>query len=235
MKITLRYFPVIGRAQPLRHALFDSQKEFHDLQITLPEWSAHKEDPGFAGIFSGLPTLSWGEDTICETLAISSFLARRLGHYQGLSDAGVSHLEAVCSNCYTEVLLRLGELIWADLIYQGQGQGQGANVAAALPMLLGRMLDKMSRLEATASDAGWFGRSAPSMADFFAAEAVEALLYLQGEPEALRQRLPRLVALSRRIRERPSLAAAFAARPAQFTVRPDEAAVIARLRAAMVT
>lgn len=230
MKITLRYFPVIGRAQPLRHALFDAQKEFHDLQITLPEWSAHKEDPGFAGIFSGLPTLSWGEDTICETLAISSFLARRLGHYQGLSDAEVSHLEAVCSNCYTEVLLRLGELIWADLIYQRQGQG--ADVAAALPMLLGRMLDKMGRLEAAAPADGWFGRSTPSMADFFAAEAVEALLYLLGESEALRQRLPRLVALGRRIRERPSLAAAFSARPAQFTVRPDEAAVIARLRAA---
>ncbi len=225
MKITLRYFPVVGRAQPLRHALFDAQLDFHDLQIALPEWPEHKEDPGFAGPFSALPTLSWDEDTLCETLPISTFLARRLGHYRGLSEAEVSRLEAVCSHCYTQVMMRLGELIWADLIYPG------ANLAAALPVLLGWMLDKMGRLEATVSDGGWFGRSAPGMADFFAAEAVEALLYLLGEPEALRQRLPRLVSLSRRIRERPSLSAAWLARPAHFTARPDEEAVIARLRA----
>lgn len=224
MKITLRYFSVVGRAQPLRHALFDAQLDFHDLQIALPEWPAHKEDPGFGGLFAGLPTLSWDQDTICETLPIASFLARRLGHYQGLGDAQIAHLEAVCSNCYTEVMLRLGELIWADLIYPG------SNLSTALPMLLGRMQDKMRRLENVVPEAGWFGRSAPGMADYFAAEAVECLIYLLGDKEGLGQRLPRLASLSRRIRERPSLSAAFLARPAQFTARPDEAAVIARLR-----
>ena len=225
MKITLRYFPMVGRAQPLRHALADAKLDFHDLQIALPEWPEHKEDPGFAGPFAGLPTLSWGEDTICETLPIASFLARRLEHYQGLSEVEISHLEAVCSNCYTEVMLRLGELIWADLIYPG------SNLAVALPMLLGRMQDKMRRLEATTPEAGWFGRSAPSMADFFAAESVECLTYLLGGPESLSQRLPRLVSLSRRMRERPTLSAAFLARPAHFTARPDEEAAITRLRA----
>lgn len=224
MKITLRYFSVVGRAQPLRHALYDAQLDFNDLQIALPEWSAHKEDPGFAGLFSGLPTLSWDEDTLYETLSISSYLARRLGHYQGLSDAEIAHLEAVCSNCYTEAMMRLGELIWADLIYPG------SDLAVALPILLGRMQDKMRRLETATPESGWFGRSAPGMADFFAAEAVECLNYLLGEPEALGQKLPRLASLSRRIRERPTLSAAFSARPAQFTARPDEAAVIARLR-----
>ena len=226
MKITLCYFSILGRAQPLRHALSDAKLEFCDLQIPLSEWPQHKEDPSFAGPFAGLPTLSWGEDTIAETLAISSFLARRLGHYQGLSEVEIARLEAVCSNCYTEVLLRLGELLWADLIYPG------ANLASALPMLLGRMLDKMSRLEATAPEGGWFGRSAPNMADFFAAESVEALLYLLGDPELLRQKLPRLFDLGRRVRERPALLAAFANRPPQFTARPDEAAAVARLRAA---
>lgn len=224
MKITLRYFSVVGRAQPLRHALFDAQLDFHDLQIALPEWSTHKENPGFGGLFAGLPTLSWDEDTVCETLAIAFYLARRLGHYQGLRDAEIAHLEAVCSNCYTEVMLRLGELIWADLIYPD------ANLAAALPMLLGRMQDKMRRLETVAPEAGWFGRSGPGMADYFAAEAVECCNYLLGDKEGLEKRLPRLTSLSQRIRERPSLSAAFLARSAQFTARPDEAAVIARLR-----
>lgn len=226
MDITLRYFSVVGRAQPLRHALADSGLAFSDLHVPLWEWPATKEDPSLAGPFAGLPALSWGEDVVAETLPIASFLARRLGHYQGLSDVEIARLEAVCSNCYTEVLLRLGELIWADLIYPG------GDLARAVPMLLGRMLDKMARLEATAPGDGWFGRSAPGMADFFAAESVEALRYLLGDPELLRQRMPRLVALSSRIRERPALLSAFANRPAQFTARPDEEAVILRLRAA---
>lgn len=226
MKTTLRYFSVLGRAQPLRHALFDAQHDFHDLQISPLQWPEHKEDPGFGGLFAGLPTLTWEEDTICEALPIASFLARRLGHYQGLSEVEIAHREAVCSCCYTEVMVRLGELLWADLIYPG------ANLAVAFPMLLGRMLDKMSRLETATEDAGWFfGGKAPGMADFFAAEAVECLIYLLGGPEAFGQRMPRLVALSRRLRARPTLSAAFAARPAQFTARPDEADVVTRLRA----
>lgn len=225
--VVLRYFSLVGRAQPLRHALADAAVAFDDVRISLAEWPQHKEEPSFAGPFSGLPTLSWGPAMVSETLSIASFLARRLGHYEGLDDAGIAHLEAVCSNCYIEVTLRIGELIWADVLYPG------GDLAGGFQLHIARMLDKLTRLDRQTPEAGWLGGSKPVMADFYAAEAVEALRYLLGpaREERLRLRLPRLTELAQRVRVRPALARAWENRPEQFTARPDESAVIERLRA----
>jgi glutathione S-transferase len=225
--IVLRYFSVLGRAQPLRHALTDAGVTFEDVQVTLAQWPQHKEDPSFAGPYGGLPTLSWGPAMVSETLPVATFLARRLGHYDGLDDAATARLEAVCSNCYIEVTLRIGELIWVDLIYPG------ADLAGAFPLLVGRMLEKLTGLDRLIPEPGWLGGSKPVMADFFAAEAVEALAYLLGpaRDEALRARLPRLTTLAQRVRARPAIARAWERRLEQFTSRPDEPAAVARLRA----
>lgn len=225
--VILRYFSIVGRAQPLRHALADAAVAFEDVQLSLAQWPQHKEDPSFAGPYGGLPTLSWGSVTVSETLPIATFLARRLGDYDGLDDAGMARLEGVCSNCYIEVALRIGELIWADVLYPG------GDLAGAFSLHLARMLDKLTRLDRQTPEAGWLGGSKPAMADFFAAEAVEALRYLLGpaRDEGLDSRLPRLAVLARRVRARPAIARAWESRPEQFTARPDEAAVIERLRA----
>lgn len=225
--VVLRYFPVVGRAQPLRHALADAAVAFEDVQVSLSDWPQHKEDPSFAGPYAGLPTLSWGPVTVSETLPIATFLARRLGHYDGLDDAATARLEGVCSNCYIEVTLRIGELIWADLLYPG------GDLAVAFPLCLGRMLDKLTRLDRQIPEEGWLGGRNPVMADFYAAEAVEAQRYLLGpaREEGLRARLPRLTALAQRVKDRPAVARAWGSRPQQFTSRPDETAVLERFQA----
>src|SRR5262245_28398228 len=82
--IELRYFQVVGRAQSLRHALSDAGIVFEDVRIPMTEWPARRDDPTFAGPYRGLPTLRWGDATVAETLAIASFVARRLGQYNGL-------------------------------------------------------------------------------------------------------------------------------------------------------
>ena len=225
--VVLRYFPVVGRAQPLRHALADADVAFEDVQVLLSQWPQHKEDPSFAGPYCGLPTLSWGPVMVSETLPIATFLARRLGQYDGLDDAATARLEGVCSNCYIEVTLRIGEILWADLLYPG------SDLAGALPFHLARMLDKLTRLDKQIPETGWLGGRNPTMADFFAAEAVEALRYMLGpaREEKLRARLPHLFALAQRVKDRPAVARVWQSRPQQFTARPDEAAVIERLRA----
>jgi glutathione S-transferase len=225
--VVLRYFPMVGRAQPLRHALADAAVSFDDLRIPLSQWPQHKEDTGFAGPYGGLPTLSWGPVTVAETLPIASFLARRLGHYEGLDDAAIGRLEGICSNCYIEVMLRIGEIIWADLLYPGM------DFASAIPRHLARMLDKLGRLDARTPEVGWLGGERPGMADFFAAEAVEAQRYVLGpaREEALHTRLPRLTALAQRVQDRPAIASAWKDRPQQFTGRPDEMEIVERLRA----
>jgi glutathione S-transferase len=225
--VVLRYFPIVGRAQPLRHTLADAAVSFDDLRIPLSQWPQHKEDPDFAGPYGGLPTLSWGPVTVAETLPIAFFLARRLGHHDGLDDAAIARLEGICSNCYIEVTLRIGEMIWADLLYPG------VDLASAVPGQVARMLDKLGRLDTHIPEAGWLGGERPGMADFFAAEAVEAQRYLLGpaRAEALHARLPRLTALAQRVQARPAIASAWKDRPQQFTGRPDEIAIIERLRA----
>jgi glutathione S-transferase len=226
--VILRYFDCLGRAQPLRHALIDAGVAFDDVRVPQAEWPQHKADKTFAGPFGGLPTLSFGGATVAETLPVASFLARRLGHYDGLEDAAIARLEAISSNCYIEIMLRSGELIYADYMYPG------ADVGGALPGHMGRMLEKIGGVEALSPEGGWFGGARPVMADFFAGEAVEVLRYMLGpaREEALLSRLPRLSALATRVRSRPALAGAWQSRPARFTSRPDEAEVVERLRAA---
>ena len=73
--VVLRYFPVLGRAQSLRHALADRQIAFEDVRVARADWARVREDTAFSGLFRALPTLSWGNIQVSETLAIASFIA----------------------------------------------------------------------------------------------------------------------------------------------------------------
>jgi glutathione S-transferase len=225
--IILHYFPVCGRAQPLRHALLDAGVEFEDRRIPLQDWPAHREDPGVAGPYRGLPTLRWGDALIAETLPVASYLAHRLGHYDGLDAAARARLEAVCSCCYVEVTMIAGHVLWADLVWPG------VDLEKAWSIHLGRMLGRLASLDEDVPDAGFFGGARPVMADFYADEAYATWCYMLGperEP-ALRERLPRLAALHDRVGARPRLAGIRRDRPARFTGRPDEDAIVERMRA----
>jgi glutathione S-transferase len=226
-QVVLRYFPVLGRVQALRHALTDSGVPFEDLRLPISEWAAHREDPTFGGPYRALPTLSWGEATVAETLPIASFVSRRLGEYDGFDDAEIARREAVSSSCYVDVVTRLAEVIRADQTYPG------ADVGLSLANVLARALPKLERIDAQIPVEGWLGGARPVVPDFFAGETLEVLRHVVGpERDArLAERYPRLWALARRLAERPGLAEARAKRPTAFTARADEAAVLARLRA----
>lgn len=225
--VTLRYFAVLGRAQPLRAALVDAGVAFTDHHVTPEEWIERREDPAFGGPFQGLPTLTWGESTIGETLAIASFLSRQFGEYDGCSNSEVARREAITSNCYSEVLLRVGELIWASLVYPG------ADPRHALGLYAPRMLQKLDAVEAQLAGA-WLCGARPGLADFFACESLAAIGKLcDAERDArLRLRLPRLFAHSSALALRPQLAASPPRRPTNFTSHPDEPAVLTLLAGA---
>jgi glutathione S-transferase len=224
--IVLRYFPVIGRAQALRHALTASGRSFEDLRLPLPEWSTRRMDPRFAGILRALPTLSWGDSLVSETLPIASFLAKRLGHYEGLDDASVVHREAIVSSAYMDIMLRLVEVIRADAHHPG------ADPARSLVVALPRVLQKFELVDASLPEATYLGGERLTMPDFVVAETFEALRYALGPDRDARlaERLPRSASLAASVRNRPELTRAWENRPARFTARPDEDAVITRLR-----
>jgi glutathione S-transferase len=225
--VVLRYFPAQGRAQPLRHALADADVPFEDVRVPMAEWPRVRTDARAAGPFSGLPTLSWDGKTLAETLPIATFLGRRLGHYDGLDDVAIAELEAVSSHAYLEILMRAGDLLWADRVYPG------VDLTRAAPRLAGRMFDKLDRLDARVPPRGWFGGERPAMPDFFAAEALETTRHVLGitRDDALRARWPRLAGLADRVRARPAIAHEWERRPTAFTVRTDEPIVVTRLRA----
>jgi glutathione S-transferase len=225
--VVLRYFACSGRAQPLRYALAEAAVAFDDLRVSMADWQQMQHNTLLAGPYHALPTLTWGADTVSETLVIATFIGRRLGRYDALSDGQIATLEAICSNCYLEVLVRLGELVWADALYPGVDPG--ASFRRLAPRVLRKLMSVESQL---ISD--WFCGDSPGAADFFALEAIEGLRYVFGAKNEtqLTQAFPRLTNLSARALVRLNVATQRAARPARMTMRPDEQAVIARLRAA---
>jgi glutathione S-transferase len=226
-RVVLRYFPVLGRAQALRHALADAGIAFEDVRVPPAEWAHVRQDPAFAGRYRALPTLSWGDATVSETLPIAFFLARHLGEYARLSDEAIAAREAACSSSYIDVILRLADVIYADLLYPGADPGRSFAAIAS------RIVQKLELLDAQMPHGAWIGGDTPAVADFFVIEAFESTRYFLGPARdaRLRERLPRLGRLADALRERPRLFAAMKSRPARFTARPDEDRVIEALRA----
>jgi glutathione S-transferase len=223
--VTLRYFPIAGRAHALRRTLADAGVAFDDVFVTLEKWPSHREDAAFAGPFASLPTLTWGGEDVAETLPIAFYLARRLGQYDGKKAAAIARLEAIASSAYTDGMSGIAQLVWSDMVYPG------ADPVLALPRVLGRTLGKLARLDALSPEQGFFGGVSPCIADFFVVEALEAHRHLLGPARdgALRARVPRLFALAERVAARPAVARL--GRPERFTGRPDEPALLERLRA----
>ena len=228
MAVVLRYFEAQGRAQALRNALSTADIPFEDVRVTLATWPPHREDPAFGGWFASLPTLTWNGDTIAETVSIASYVAKRLGHYDGLAAAEIAKHEAVVSCSYLDIVRSLADLLWVPVLYPG------ADVATSTPRVLGRSLGKLGRLSALLPgerDSVWLGGSRPAVADFFLGEAVEAMRHLLGpaRDKALQERIPRAFAHAERLRALPSLANAWKTRPPRLTANPDEPAAIERV------
>lgn len=226
--IILRYFDVGGRAQALRFALADAGMRFEDRRLTLEEWAPLREDPDVGGPFRGLPTLTWGDALVVETLPIAAYLARRLGQNEGLDDAAIARRDAICSNAYLEHVVRVGELVWCDVIYSG------SDPARSLERLLPRLMLKLEALDRAVPEDRFVGGERPVVADFFAREALEAMRRAAGPSrrDALDARVPRLAALGDRLLARDAVRETEGRRPASLTARPDEPAAIERMRAA---
>jgi glutathione S-transferase len=225
-KVVLRYFPVLGRAQAIRHALCDADVDFEDWRVTAAEWPGHRENPAIAGPHRSLPTLTWDTALVSETLPIANFVARRLGQCDGVDEEAIAAREAIGSCCYLDVLGRFVDVIRADLTYGGD---PGRSLATVVP----RILQKMGFVDRQIPENGWLGGDQPVVADFFATEAFEVARHVLGPARdgVLFERLPRLAARARSMRSRPKLAAAWRERPQRFTGRADEDVVIAQLRA----
>ena len=185
--VVLRYFDAAGRAEPIRLALADAGVAFDDVRVASEHWLTKRVDAAFSGPFRALPTLTWDDAFICETLPLATFVANKLGHHGGLDDIAIARAEAICSSAYLDILVRCGESIYSDMMYPG------ADVARSFAFVGARVLEKLECIEAC-SDATWIGGDRPVMADFFATEAYVCggLVFGPKRQAALAKRLPRL-------------------------------------------
>lgn len=228
-RVVFRYFNIRGRGQALRDALTDAGVPFVDERIEIgPAWRTLKEQPE-GGPFGSLPVLEWEGDRVGQTLAIASYLSRRLGHYDGLDAANAARLEMVASAAYLDVVGQVALMMRPPTPLTDENEG--AYFASYESMAIDK-LERVERLLA-AHDERFFGGARPVVADFFVFEAIESTHLLFGTRfETWLRSHPRLVEFRTDVAARPRIAQFFAAggRSDRLTGSPHEAIVRERLR-----
>jgi glutathione S-transferase len=228
-RIVLRYFDCRGRAQPLRDALADAELPFVDERIPIgSEWRELKETEA-GGPFGCLPVLEWGDDVVSQTLPLASYLARRLGHYDGLDAMQVARLEMVSSSALLDIVFEGALMLW----FASRAGPEGEE--ATFQLHEARIAHKLERLERLLArePATYFGGQSPAIADFFVFEALDMTRLLFGERlERHLETWPRLAEASRALLARPAFARYLAdvGRPDRLTGSPNEHDMRERLR-----
>jgi glutathione S-transferase len=228
-RVLLRYFDCLGRAQPLRNALVDAGVTFEDQRIAIGvSWRALKEQAD-GGPFGSLPVLEWGDDCVAQALPIAGYLARRLGHYDGLDAMGIARLEMVASAAYLDVIAELAMMLWVSTTLSD------AEAAARFSNHEARILHKVDRFDRMLASSGdpFFGGQRPAVADFFVVEALDMTRAVIGERlDAALGRAPRLAEMRERLARRDAIAryVGDGKRPTRLTGSPNEAESLARIR-----
>jgi glutathione S-transferase len=228
-RVLLRYFDCLGRAQPIRNALVDAGVAFEDQRITVGHsWHMLKEQAD-GGPFGSLPVLEWGDDCVAQALPIAGYLARRVGHYEGLDAMGIARLEMVASVAYLDVIVELAMMLWVPTTVPD------AEAATRFSNHEARILHKVDRLNRILASCGgpFFGGHRPAVADFFVVEAIDMTRAVLGERlDAALRRAPRLAEMRERLARRDAIAryVGEGKRPTRLTGSPNEAESLARIR-----
>lgn len=216
----LHYFAVRGRAEPLRLILADSGLAWRNVLLTSERWAEEKP----AALLGTCPILYYfgargregggaggGGVQVAQCVGIAHFLAHKLQHRGLLGEPGNdAHLALALglSTCgYQELLSPLLALQWAPVRSRGIPLAQVVHAYYAKVLLLVPLLLR-------ALGAGpYFCGATPCVADYFIAEWVENHQAFFATAARNTDDVPApLVALARRVAERPAVAAYIADR-----------------------
>ncbi|MDJ0841455.1 MAG: glutathione S-transferase [Acidobacteriota bacterium] len=226
--ITLRYFDITGRAQPLRDLLHDAEVAFEDHRVPREqavngEWVEQAKDPALGGPYGTLPVLHWGDFQLAQTEAVAWFLGQKLG-YAGDDEQSAALSAALCSLGHQDLIIPLGMMLWSPVLKPDADLREAASQTL---MWLQRHLVSLERQLETGGQAYLLGAE-PTVGDFFAFEGVDAVAELYGgrtlEP------FPNLQAWRQRILKRPRLKDPLANRPTFFCSCSSEAETRDRLK-----
>lgn len=224
--VSLRYFDITGRAQPLRDLLHDASVDFVDIRESRESgvdgsWAQKSSDPQMGGPFGTLPVLQWGDLQVAQTEAIAWFLGQHLG-YGGSNIERSARVMALCSAAHQDLVQPLGMLLWQPVMYP--------NIDLKMPagLMLDRIFKVLKALENQIGDDYFLGKE-PTTGDFFIYEAVWSVSDVFGNWILADHK--RLKAWMTLMESRPRLQVTLSSRPEFFTSCPIESEVRAQLRA----
>lgn len=232
-EIKLRYFDARGRAQFLRAYLRARGIAFDDERVPLDQgfasWAALREDRSVSGPLQRLPVLEHGGELIPETLVIADYLHREFGDAASLSEAGNRRHAVLLSTAYVDLMITMGMLLWADLLFRG------VDMTTTVPAILDRYRRTLGVLEQTMTEWRWvesMGNRRVTVADCMLWEEIDKARAAFG-PHLRLGEMPALERLHAEHPARASFEALLAERPAQITGRPGEAEAVARIQSAL--
>ena len=228
--ITLRYFDARGRAQFLRHYFKARKVSFTDERLPINDefaaWRAMRDDRARTGPFQKLPVLHWGDRLIGETLMIAAFVHEASGDAGSLSDDDNMRHGLLTSSLYTDMLMQLGILLWAEIMYPG------ADLAPAAKRTLDRLKALCQSIEKSLLDWRWLDKLRNRrimLADCLLWEELDAARVVFGPHWSLAA-TPTLARFYDDFQGRGICEAALAERPCPITARPNEAEGIAKIQ-----
>jgi glutathione S-transferase len=228
--ITLRYFDARGRAQFLRYYFRARRVTFNDERVALSAdfaaWNAIRDDRARTGPFHKLPTLSWGDRFVAETLMIAAFVHEASGDAGALSDDDNLRHGMLTSSLCQDVMTPIAILLWAEM------QFPGADLGAIAKRTLERLELHCRSLEQTLNEWRWIDKARNRrvmLVDCLLWEELNVAQQVFG-PRLSLAGTPTLARFYQEFPGRGACEALLADRPCPITARPEEAAVIAKIQ-----
>ena len=228
--ITLRYFDARGRAQFLRYYFHARKIPFTDERVALSAdfsaWHAMRGNRSVTGPFQKLPVLLCGGRLVSETLMIASFVHEVLGDAASLSDDDNLRHGMLTSSLYHDVMMPLGTLLWAEVMFAG------VDVGALAKRTLERVQQHCNALEQTLVDWRWIDRARNRrvmLADCLLWEELDVARHVFGAHWSLAA-TPSLARFYEEFPGRASCESLLREQPCPITARPEEAAAIATIQ-----
>ena len=190
----IAYFPLRGRAEPIRLLLALAGQPFVDRRVAGPDWASLKPESPLGQMPILFETQDGRTRQIPQSAAILRHLARRHGLY------GSTEAEALACDVLAETCLDLRSAL-SPLQFGATAKDPELKArfgTETLPVHLGRL----GRLLANGPGSGFFVGVAPTWADLVAFDSLEAVITLF--PDGLAGQ-PELAAFVERLRALPAL------------------------------
>jgi glutathione S-transferase len=228
--ITLRYFDARGRAQFLRYYFRTRRVTFTDERVALSAdfapWHAIRDDRSRTGPFHKLPTLSWGDRLIAETLMIAAFVHEASGDAGALSDDDNLRHGMLTSSLCQDMMNPIAILLWADL------QFPGVDVGAVAKRTLERLERHVRSLEQTFHEWRWLDKARNRrvmLVDCLLWEKLSWAQHVFGPRWSLAA-TPTVARFYDDFPGRGACESLLTDHPCPITARPEEAATIAKIQ-----